>query len=128
MADSGPTLSNLSTESRSFPPSPEFAAQANATEDWYAKADDDREAFWAEQAERLTWAQPWEKVAVMCPHVLYDEKEKLYRMWYSGGEHYEPDAIGHATSKDGLVWEKHRRNPIFRPDPALWKRPREKAS
>ena len=37
MADSGPTLSNLSTETRSFPPSAEFAAQANATEDWYAR-------------------------------------------------------------------------------------------
>lgn len=30
----------------------------------------------------------------MRPHVLYDEKEKLYRMWYSGGEQYEPNAIG----------------------------------
>ena len=56
MAESGPTLSNLSTESRSFPPSEEFAAQANATEDWYARGDDDREAFWAEQADRLHWA------------------------------------------------------------------------
>ena len=57
MADSGATLYNLSTESRSFPPSAEFAAQANATEDWYARADADREGFWAEQAERLTWAR-----------------------------------------------------------------------
>ena len=38
MAESGPTLDNLSTESRTFPPSEEFAAQANATADWYDRA------------------------------------------------------------------------------------------
>ena len=42
--------------------------------------------------------RPWEKVAVMCPHVLWDEQAKLYRMWYSGGEQEEPNAIGYATS------------------------------
>ena len=29
-------------------------------------------------------------------------------MWYSGGEQYEPDAIGYATSKDGIDWTKCR--------------------
>lgn len=37
--------------------------------------------------------EPWEGTAVMCPHVLYDEASGLWRMWYSGGEQYEPDAI-----------------------------------
>ena len=62
MADE-PTLSNLSSETRSFPPSEEFAAQANATEEWYARGDDDREAFWAEQADRLHWHQKWDRGA-----------------------------------------------------------------
>ena len=61
--------------------------------------------------------KPWEKVAVMCPSVIWDEKEKLYKMWYSGGEQYEPDAIGYATSKDGLNWEKYPNNPVFKNDP-----------
>jgi len=61
--------------------------------------------------------KPWEKVAVMCPHVLWDEQAKLYRMWYSGGEQYEPDALGYATSPDGLVWTKRDDNPVFRADP-----------
>ena len=65
----------------------------------------------------LSAESPWEKVAVMCPHVMYDDKAKLYRMWYSGGEQYEPNAIGYATSADGLNWTKHENNPIFRPDP-----------
>lgn len=59
---------------------------------------------------------PWEKVAVMCPHVIWDETLGLYRMWYSGGEQYEPNAVGYATSPDGLHWTKHPENPIFVPD------------
>ena len=39
----------------------------------------------------------WEKQAVMCPAVLWDEEKGLYRMWYSGGEQYEPNAIGYAS-------------------------------
>jgi predicted GH43/DUF377 family glycosyl hydrolase len=64
----------------------------------------------------LSAEEPWEKVAVMCPHVIWDEKEKLFKMWYSGGEQYEPDAIGYATSKDGMKWNK-RKDPIFVADP-----------
>lgn len=55
----------------------------------------------------------WEGVAVMCPQVLWDEELQQYRMWYSGGEQYEPDAIGYATSADGLTWSKHPGNPVF---------------
>ncbi|SHK42749.1 acetyl-coenzyme A synthetase [Pseudonocardia thermophila] len=76
MADE-PTLSNLSTETRSFPPSAEFAAQANATEEWYARAEADREAFWAEQAERLHWNQKWEKVLDWQPP---------FAKWFVGGK------------------------------------------
>ncbi|MDR2346028.1 MAG: hypothetical protein LBE18_08170 [Planctomycetaceae bacterium] len=59
---------------------------------------------------------PWEKVAVMCPHVNWDKEENIFKMWYSGGEQYEPNAIGYATSKDGLHWEKYAENPIFAAD------------
>jgi predicted GH43/DUF377 family glycosyl hydrolase len=65
----------------------------------------------------LTAESPWEKVAVMCPHVIYDDAAKRYRMWYSGGEQYEPNAIGYAESADGVAWIKHAANPIFKPDP-----------
>ena len=64
----------------------------------------------------LSPTEPWEKVAVMCPHVIWDEKEKIFKMWYSGGEQYEPDAIGYATSTDGLHWNK-RPQPVFVADP-----------
>jgi beta-1,2-mannobiose phosphorylase / 1,2-beta-oligomannan phosphorylase len=82
---------------------------------------------WNRESDKpvLSADKPWEKVAVMCPHVLFDDEAGLYRMWYSGGEQYEPDAIGHATSKDGLNWIKHRDDPVFRPDPSLpWEKDR----
>jgi len=37
-------------------------------------------------------------------------------MWYSGGEQYEPDAVGYATSPDGVHWAKWSSNPIFTKD------------
>ena len=59
----------------------------------------------------------------MCPHVLWDESTKLFRMWYSGGEQNEPNAIGYATSSDGLTWSKLEANPVFVPDPqSAWEK------
>jgi acetyl-CoA synthetase len=55
-------LANLLHEDRAFPPSPEFAAQANAQAAMYAEADADRLAFWASQAHRLHWDQSWTEV------------------------------------------------------------------
>ncbi|MGH3586581.1 MAG: acetate--CoA ligase, partial [Pseudonocardia sp.] len=75
MADE--TLSNLSTENRSFAPSAEFAAQANATADWYDQAAADREAFWAAQAERLHWEQKWERVL---------DWDAPFAKWFVGGK------------------------------------------
>lgn len=67
--------------------------------------------------------KPWEKTCVMCPHVIWDEQTRLWKMWYSAGERNEPNAIGYATSPDGLTWTKGPANPIFRPDPkAEWEK------
>jgi predicted GH43/DUF377 family glycosyl hydrolase len=66
----------------------------------------------------------WEGAAIMCPSVLYDENEKLFRMWYSAGEYYEPKAIGYATSQDGMAWKKYPENPIFKPGTLDWEKDR----
>ncbi|MFI9381163.1 acetate--CoA ligase [Kutzneria sp. NPDC052558] len=71
-------LDNLLTESRSFPPSEEFAAQANATAALQQEADADREAFWAKQAERLTWATKWDQVL--------DWSGAPFAKWFVGGK------------------------------------------
>ncbi|NKQ59097.1 acetyl-coenzyme A synthetase, partial [Amycolatopsis sp. K13G38] len=62
MTEQSPALDNLLTENRTFPPGDAFAAAANATAEWYEKADADRDAFWAEQAERLHWDTRWSRV------------------------------------------------------------------
>lgn len=74
--------------------------------------------LWTRTSEQpvLRPDQPWEHVAVMAPHVLWDEDEQLYKMWYSGGEQFEPDAIGYAVSVDGLSWTKSA-EPVFLPSP-----------
>jgi len=71
------SIENLSTEERSFLPSAEFAAQANAKADLYAEADKDRLAFWDKQAEALIWNKPWEKTL---------EWEVPYAKWFVGGK------------------------------------------
>jgi len=44
-------------------------------------------------------------------------------MWYSGGEQFEPDAIGYATSPDGQHWQRNADNPIFKAEPGTtWER------
>jgi predicted GH43/DUF377 family glycosyl hydrolase len=89
------------------------------TKSWigYATSSDGRN--WRRTSDKpvLSPEKSWEDVAVMCPHVLWDENEKLYRMWYSAGEQYEPNAIGYATSPDGVRWTKYAANPIFVTEP-----------
>ena len=55
----------------------------------------------------------YEKDSVMNPKVIYDKEERIFKMWYSAGETYEPDVIGYATSIDGINWKKYENNPIF---------------
>jgi acetyl-CoA synthetase len=45
-----------------YPPSTEFGAQANAQAQLYREAQEDRLAFWANQANRLSWDTPFTKV------------------------------------------------------------------
>ena len=73
----GDSIENLSQENRLFPPSPAFAAQANAKPDLYAHADKDRLAFWEEQARELTWEKPWDQVL---------EWNSPYAKWFIGGK------------------------------------------
>ncbi len=56
MSSDGPTITSLELEDRRFPPPAGFAAQANATEELYAQAAGDPEAFWlATTKELLSW-------------------------------------------------------------------------
>jgi acetyl-CoA synthetase len=71
------SIENLSTENRTFAPSPEFTAQANAQAALYGEADKDRLAFWDQQAEALVWEKKWDKTL---------EWESPYAKWFVGGK------------------------------------------
>jgi acetyl-CoA synthetase len=78
MTEQSPALDNLLNESRTFTPSEEFAAEANAKAEMYAEADADREAFWAKQAERLHWDTQWNRVL--------DWTNAPFAKWFIGGK------------------------------------------
>ena len=71
------SLENLLSENRTFAPSPDFAAAANAKKEMYAQADSDRLKFWEEQARFLQWDTPWSKTL---------EWEPPFAKWFIGGK------------------------------------------
>jgi acetyl-CoA synthetase len=71
------SLENLSSENRTFAPSPEFAAQANAQPEIYAEAHHDELAFWEEQARALTWDRTWDRTLEWNPP---------FAKWFVGGK------------------------------------------
>lgn len=71
------TLSNLLHENRRFEPPAELAANANVTASAYDEANADRLAYWAAQANRLSWATPFTEV-------LDDSNPPFFR-WFADG-------------------------------------------
>jgi acetyl-CoA synthetase len=67
-------IETMFLEERRYPPSPEFAAQANAQPELYEL---DMEELWTREAERITWFEPWTTLL---------EWEPPYSKWYVGGK------------------------------------------
>ena len=61
-----------------YPPADDFAAQANATAELSSEAEKDRLAFWAKQANRLSWDTPFDEVL--------DWSEAPVAKWFVGGK------------------------------------------
>jgi acetyl-CoA synthetase len=90
----------------SYPPPDEFAAHANAGEGLYREAEQDWLAFWAKQANRLSWAAPFSQVL--------DWSEAPLAKWFVGGtlnvayncvdRHVE---AGHGD-RTAILWEGER--------------------
>ena len=71
------TIEGLLSEGRVFPPPADFAERAVVSDpSIYERADADFEAFWAEQAERLTWFRRWDTVLDWQPPWV---------KWFEGG-------------------------------------------
>ncbi len=62
---------------KSYPPPEEFAEHANATAELYREAEQHRLAFWGKQADRLSWATPFEQVL--------DWSAAPFARWFVGG-------------------------------------------
>ena len=72
-------LENLLHEERTFPPSAQFAAQANGTPALYEQAQADRLGFWETQArELISWDTEWSQVL--------DWSNPPFAKWFVGGE------------------------------------------
>jgi acetyl-CoA synthetase len=79
VSDTTKALENLMTEERTFAPTPEFSAQANATKADYDAAEADWLGFWKAQAlERITWFKE--------PTVVLDDSNAPFFKWFSDGE------------------------------------------
>ncbi|NJP69131.1 acetate--CoA ligase [Streptomyces spiramenti] len=74
---SNESLANLMSEERSFPPPPALAAEANVTASAYEAAAEDRTAFWAEQARRLSWSTE--------PTETLDWSDPPFAKWFADG-------------------------------------------
>ena len=77
MSDAQQHIEALLSERREFPPSEAFRARALVSDrSIYERAEADHQAFWAEQAERLTWFRRWETVMDWKPPWV---------TWFAGG-------------------------------------------
>jgi acetyl-CoA synthetase len=71
-------LEILATETRLFPPSREFANQANAKKELYEQAQNNPLEFWDEQADRLKWDTRWQQTL--------DWSDAPVSKWFVGGK------------------------------------------
>ncbi|MGO4594705.1 acetate--CoA ligase [Leifsonia sp. 2TAF2] len=80
-------IENLGRETRLYPPSDEFASQANVDASVFAEAAGDPVAFWERQAERLDWAEPWHTAHTWEPAVIGEDGDLTVPRaeWFAGG-------------------------------------------
>jgi acetyl-CoA synthetase len=74
----GAAIDALLAENRTFPPSAEFVAQANANDpSLYDFGRDDPEGFWSQFADELDWFEKWHTVLEWNPP---------HAKWFLGGK------------------------------------------
>ena len=77
--EQGGELDVLLATEQTFPPPPEFVAQANAADPGiYERANDDPEAWWGSWAEKLDWIEPFDEIL--------DWSDPPFAKWFTGGK------------------------------------------
>jgi len=91
-----------------FHPSPETVQAANVPEydELYKRSIEDREGFWAEQAEQLEWYQKWDKVL--------DDSDKPFYKWFVGGK---TNIIHNAIDRHLKTWRRNKLAIIWEGEP-----------
>ncbi len=104
------SIESVLTENRSFPPPAEFAGRAHVKtaaeyEALYARAASDPDAFWAEVAGQLTWAERWKRVL---DWKLPDAK------WFVGGK---LNLSVNCLDRHVATWRKNKAAIVFEGEP-----------
>ena len=91
-----------------FNPSKEITKNANVKEydKLYKYSIDNREKFWAEQAEELEWYKKWDKVL--------DDSEKPFYKWYTGGK---INIVHNAIDRHLKTWRRNKLALIWEGEP-----------
>ncbi len=91
-----------------FHPSPETIEQAHIKdyESIYKRSIEDREGFWAEEAEKLGWYEKWNKVL--------DDSEKPFYKWFTGGK---TNIIHNAIDRHLKNWRRNKLALIWEGEP-----------
>ena len=72
-------IENLLGEDRTFDPPSSIVENANATQEWFDLANEDRLAYWQKQAlERITWYKE--------PKEILDDSDAPFYKWFKDGE------------------------------------------
>ena len=101
------TITSVLKETRTFPPPADFAARAHVKslaeyEALRQRADDDPDGFWADQAQRLHWFQPFDKVLQWNePHAQWFVGGKLNGCYNCLDRHLD----GPRRNKTAILWE-----------------------
>ncbi len=101
-------LNTLLKENRTFAPPEEFKAKANFNDpDVYERAETDPEGYWSEQAQKLSWFKPYDKVLDWDPpHAKWFTGGKLNAAYNCVDRHRE----GPRKNKAAIIWEGERGN------------------
>ena len=107
MSSPSTNITSVLKETRTFPPSPQFAVRAHVKslaeyDKLWKRAADDTDGFWAEQAETLAWFRKWDRVL---------EWNEPFAKWFVGGKInasyncLDRHLDGPRKNKAAIIWE-----------------------
>ncbi|OFZ18102.1 MAG: acetate--CoA ligase [Bdellovibrionales bacterium GWB1_55_8] len=96
------------TQEEVFFPSPEIVEKALVKdyETLYRKSIENREQFWADEADKLDWFRKWDKVL--------DDSNKPFYQWYTGGKF---NIVANAVDRHVKTWRRNKLALVWEGEP-----------